>query len=256
MKNFKFKAFAALAALVIMLTSCLGDGGNEVNLYGVAGVIEYSATTFKKVIRISDGSLIYSQAVDNDASIMTGDCCLVDLYIDYSKQNVTQTGYYTATVSNYVTVRKGYTDMNMTGGLKLQDNEQMIYDIPSMNFISNYLFIYSQHKELTNQENQYQLSFNPNEEVSSDTGTRTYNLYLTCQKTKDGIAPEVTPYHVNAFNVETLMRQIATQEKNLGNTKFSFKINYIKTINSDKTFTKVATDVITWNVSTILGTSN
>lgn len=256
MKNFKFKAFAALAALVIMLTSCLGDGGNEVNLYGVAGVVEYSTTTFKKVIRISDGSLIYSQAVDNDASIMEGDCCLVDLYIDYSKQNVSQTGYYSATVSNYVTISKGMSDMNMTDSLKLQDNEQMVYDIPSLNYIDKYLFVYTQHKELTNQVNQYQLSFNPTETVSTDTGTRTYNLYLTCQKTKDGIAPEVTPYHVNAFNVESIMHQIATQEKNLGNSKFSFKIKYIKTINSDKTFSTAATDVITWNVSTILGTSN
>ncbi|MDD3228292.1 MAG: hypothetical protein PHE09_03645, partial [Oscillospiraceae bacterium] len=38
--------------------------------------------------------------------IQPGDCCLIDMYIDYSVQNVEQLGYYAATISNYVDVDK------------------------------------------------------------------------------------------------------------------------------------------------------
>ncbi|MBP7486865.1 MAG: hypothetical protein KA789_05470 [Parabacteroides sp.] len=255
MKKLKFTAFAAVAAGLVMLTSCLGEGGSETSLYGIPGVVEYDPLTFKKVVHISDGSLIYSSALESDASIQEGSCCLIDMFIDYSTQNVAQTGYYTASISNYVDVDQ-WNAINTSDSLKLKDKEQVIYDIPSLTYISNRLFIYSQHKEQTDQENTYQLSFNPNEEVKVVDGYRTYNLYLTCQKTKDGKAPEVTPYHVNAFNVRSIMQYAATKEKSLGNTEFSFKIKYISTINSDSTFLTSSTDRITWNVSAILGTSN
>lgn len=256
MKKLRFTALAAIAATMVMLTSCLGEGGSETSLYGIAGVVEYDPLTFKKVVHISDGSLIYSTAIDNDASIEVGDCCLIDMYIDYSNQNVEQTGYYVATVSNYVDVDKSSTNMYMSDTLKVRDKEQMIYDIPSLNYISNRLFVYSQHKEQTDQKNTYQLAYNPNEEIKEVDGYRIHNLYFTCQKTVDGKAPEVTPYHINAFDVRTLLTQIATEEKTLGNSQFSFKINYIKTINTDSTFVKAATEKITWDVSSILGTSN
>jgi hypothetical protein len=73
---------------------------------------------------------------------------------------------------------------------------------------------------------------------------------------QDGKSPEITPYHVNAFDVEYVLKQIAQKEKTLGNDKLSFKINYIKTINTDSSFVKGSTQRITWDVSSILGTSN
>ena len=79
-----------LASAMVLLTSCLGEGGSETSLYGIAGVVESQPLTYKKVVRISDGSLIYSPGLDSDASIQPGDCCLIDMYIDYSVQNVEQ----------------------------------------------------------------------------------------------------------------------------------------------------------------------
>ncbi len=71
-----------------------------------------------------------------------------------------------------------------------------------MNFISSKLFVYSQHKEQTDQKNTYRLTDNPNEEVKEVDGYRMHNFYYSCQKVQDGKFPEITPYHVNAFDVE------------------------------------------------------
>jgi len=255
MKRLRMTTLTVLASAMVLLTSCLGEGGSETSLYGIAGVVESQPLTYKKVVRISDGSLIYSPGLDADASIEPGDCCLIDMYIDYSVQNVEQLGYYAATISNYVDVDKWFISSS-TDSLKVRPNEQMIYDIPSLNFISNKLFIYSQHKEQSTQKNTYRLTYNPNEEVKEVDGYRIYNFYFSCQKVEDGKSPEITPYHVNAFDVEYVLKQIAQKEKTLGNDKLSFKINYIKTINADSSFVKGATQRITWDVSSILGTSN
>ena len=156
MKRLRMTTLTVLASAMVLLTSCLGEGGSETSLYGIAGVVESQPLTYKKVVRISDGSLIYSPGLDSDASIQPGDCCLIDMYIDYSVQNVEQLGYYAATISNYVDVDKWPTSSS-TDSLKVRPNEQMIYDIPSLNFISNKLFVYSQHKEQTEQKNTYRL---------------------------------------------------------------------------------------------------
>ncbi len=240
MKRLRMTTLTVLASAMVLLTSCLGEGGSETSLYGIAGVVESQPLTYKKVVRISDGSLIYSPGLDSDASIQPGDCCLIDMYIDYSVQNVEQLGYYAATISNYVDVDKWPTSSS-TDSLKVRPNEQMIYDIPSLNFISNKLFVYSQHKEQTEQKNTYRLTYNPNEEVKEVDGYRIYNFYYSCQKVQDGKSPEIS----------------TGKRKIIGYRLFlNMKINYIKTINADSSFVKGATQRITWDVSSILGTSN
>ena len=84
MKRLRMTTLTVLASAMVLLTSCLGEGGSETSLYGIAGVVESQPLTYKKVVRISDGSLIYSPGLDSDASIQPGDCCLIDMYIDYS----------------------------------------------------------------------------------------------------------------------------------------------------------------------------
>ena len=78
MKRLRMTTLTVLASAMVLLTSCLGEGGSETSLYGIAGVVESQPLTYKKVVRISDGSLIYSPGLDSDASIQPGDCCLID----------------------------------------------------------------------------------------------------------------------------------------------------------------------------------
>ena len=48
MKRLRMTTLTVLASAMVLLTSCLGEGGSETSLYGIAGVVESQPLTTKK----------------------------------------------------------------------------------------------------------------------------------------------------------------------------------------------------------------
>ena len=97
MKAFKLIG-AAVAASLLLLTSCLGESNNTVTRagFGVAGLSE---KTYKTVLNTNMGAL-YSPSLS--AQVVDGACYLINYELDLNSPenaNAATNGYLTATIS-------------------------------------------------------------------------------------------------------------------------------------------------------------
>lgn len=251
MKKLFFGSLLIIGA--ILMTSCLGEGSNQQS--GVSyGVVDLSSTTFKKIIQTSWGP-VYSPEVANSSDISIGDCCQFAFTLDgdiveNSSESIAANGYYTITVSQYADIPKSYAESYLEDTSAIAENELTVTSIDMTNtgFIATsdakYLFLCTYHDGFsTEQEQTLTLSYDYNQEPELVNGDNVYNLYLRVKKDEDGKSLTSTVALVNAFDLYSFLYSIKAK----GEDSAKFKINYIYSLNDDKTVaTWKSSDVITY----------
>jgi hypothetical protein len=228
-----------LAATLMLLNSCL-DGENSSSSEGQAfGVVEMSMKTLGNVIYYNDLDLpLYSPTLSS--KILDGECCL--LYYTFKSednQNVATLGYYTVQEQGYAVVDKGIVIPIKTDTAVAKTNELPMEDLVAVNYVKGYLFLNSYHNAMdTGQENRYELSYNMEQEpvlenTSSYGMQNVYQLYLRVVKLADGKSPKENQIIPRAYYVKYFFDAVSSAEKAKGKTDYYFKINYIKSFDTD-----------------------
>ena len=86
MKTINAYLSVAMATLSLSLTSCLGNGKNEISMPQQACVIVNEPTTYQKVAQIQGGTLLTSSALNNQPGITEGTCWLFDITVNFDDQ--------------------------------------------------------------------------------------------------------------------------------------------------------------------------
>lgn len=235
------------AAALLLLTSCLGDGGGTVSESAVYGVIELSSKTMTNMVCVDNaGTLFFNPEVANDVSIETGDCCILAYVLDQGSaenQNVATKGYFTVGKKGYQEIDRWSLSFSLTDTAKILNNEQTLTGINApVSYIKGRLFLPTEHKDfLTDQKNRFELSYNPAAEPEKIEGNRVYNLYLRTVKVTEGKSPSQSGSMVNAYELQRFASSVTSTEKATGAKGIFIKFNYIKEFNKDTTAATWAT---------------
>ena len=241
MKAFKLIG-AAVAASLLLLTSCLGESNNTVTRagFGVAGLSE---KTYKTVLNTNMGAL-YSPSLS--AQVVDGACYLINYELDLNSPenaNAATNGYLTATVF-----------YNVPDSASLLQNE-----IPVKNLFSNgdygvyvdgYLFFFITMDMFKDQKNSYTLYWDRSKEPTMVDNVPTYDLFLRVAKVADGTGSAASSIgEVRAFNVKSVLESVNSAEANKDSKSFNLKVNYLNTINEkDSTDLKWASYTVLFQV--------
>lgn len=210
MKTINAYLSVAMATLSLSLTSCLGNGKNEISLPQQACVIVNDPTTYQKVAQIQGGTLLTSSALNNQPSIAEGTCWLFDITVNFDDQPQGAKAL-TATMTQpiYVEDKQMYNgDSTGTGGYNQIISEAATYQYIKTENKGDMLFVVARSKEAQKQVNEYELIFDQNSKAEEDGGRKFFNMYLRSRVKTPGDANDIlvekgTPA---AFNISSFMR--------------------------------------------------
>lgn len=230
-----FKLFSVLvAATLVLFTSCLGDGNNTRNLTNQFAVARMDSKTFKTVLDINGLGAVYSPTAE---PLITADqCYLVDLTIDFSSAenaNAEKNGYYQATIGNINEVTKGISIQQVADTTKLLTDEQPISELVINNYLSGYLLMAASFDQLKNQQNRWEIYFDPTQEPAEDkNGNRYYDLFIRVVKRVDGDGSSTKELIYRAFEVKNFIDKCIEKEKAASKNAVNLKFNYVQSIDT------------------------
>lgn len=239
----KFNLWGVAAAALALLTSCLdGNGGTEQSFSGLLGVVTTSETTYKPVVRTVVGDL-YNEEIET-MGFGPGSCIQFSCKYDSNNPNnandyVNQYTYVTVT-GTPVAVDKVNVSMTSSDTTKLLNEQEIVIENPIANpssgttfhpNIGGYMFLTSSFKGLTDQKNEWSMSFDMNQKPIEENNTNTYVFVLRAVKTEEGKTPSIVQGQLNAFNVQTILNQLNRIEYGNSKEKFNIRIKYLKAIN-------------------------
>lgn len=233
--------YTVLGLLAIWLTSCMGDGANEIT-YNRLGVVQ---TQPWKCIFTSDGYMISSSDFDSRQDVKEGDCCLVDYRTNFSEE--LGNGVYQAKILKYDSIIGWPLFPTLIDTALVLDGEQTItIQAGRTTYIQGHLFLFTQHNaHLTNQKDNFNLSYDPKQVVEADeNGKRIYELFLRVTKEggeEPGQSSLVLP---NAFSIQKFIEEAGAAEKEVGQSELLFKVNYTQRFNEDTTACIWAADTV------------
>ena len=219
-------------SVMLMFTSCLGDGSN-VSSGTVIGVVRFDTETFRNVLDVSEYQSLYSIAFKD---MNEGDCCTVYYELDMDdpenqSEKLQLNKYYTIKVLNKASISKYNISNSLTDTTKLLTNEISI-DNPiygnSNFYIKGNLFLVHEFDEPTDQKSLWNISYDPKNMVAGEGKDKVYNVYI--RATNTGTQSTKLTYQTNAYNMGYYLKQIANQEKNLNNESFKLNFNYVSEI--------------------------
>lgn len=225
----------------IWLTSCLGDGANEIT-YNRLGVVQ---TEPWKCIFTSDGYMISSPDFDARQDVKGGDCCLVDYRTNFSDEM--GNGVYEAKILRYDTIVGWPLSPVLIDTALVLDGEQTIsVQVNRTTYIQGHLFLFTQHSgHLTNQKDLFSLSYNPKQIVQPDeNGKRIYDLFLRVTKEGGENPAQSSLILPNAFTIRKFIEEASVAEKEAGQSGLYFKVNYTQRFNEDTTACVWAADTV------------
>lgn len=236
MKTFKLFGVLAAAALIILLTSCLGDSNNTRTLNSQFAVARIDSKTFKTVLDINGLGSVYSPSAES--SVISGNCYLVDLTVDFSSAenaNAADNGYYIATVGNINEVAKGLSIQQVADTTALLENEQPVTELVINNYLSGYLLMSANFDQLKNQQNRWEIYYDPMQEGGEDkNGNRYYDLFIRVVKRVDGEGSSTTKELVRrAFEAKSFIEKCIEKEKADNKTVVNLKFNYVQSISKE-----------------------
>lgn len=227
----------AVVAVLVLLTSCLGDSGNRnESRNGQFAVARTDSKTFKTVLDVNYYGAIYSPAAE--LQVTPGNCYAVDYEIDFSSPenaNAATNGYYVATIGNIQELDKGSAIPQITDTTALMENEQVINDLGVMigGYIDGYMLIAAKLNQLKSQQTQWNLYYDMSQEVKQNSsGERYYDMFVRVIKRVDGegtTPSETLEYRV--YEIKRFVDECLRKEKEAGKTECIFRINYLKSIN-------------------------
>ncbi|HAC20601.1 MAG TPA: hypothetical protein DCF91_00720 [Porphyromonadaceae bacterium] len=210
MKTINAYLSVAMATLSLSLTSCLGNGKNEISMPQQACVIVNDPTTYQKVAQIQGGTLLTSTTLDGQPGIAEGTCWLSDITVNFDDQPQGAKAL-TAIMTNWIRVEdKQMTtgDSTGTGGYNQIISEAAAYQYIKTENKGDMLFVVARSKEAQKQVNEYELIFDQNSEGEEVGGRKVFTMYLRSRVKTPGDANDIlvekgTPA---AFNISSFMR--------------------------------------------------
>lgn len=242
----KFSLCSLVAAFLVLLTSCLGDGNSSQTMsFSTVGVVTLSSKTGKIIVRTSNAGDIYNEAFGK--SFVPGDCLQLNCSYDSSNPNNANdyaNGYmYVTLTSEPVSVDKGTFRPTATDTTQLVDpNEFVLEDAikgdNSVAYAGGYLFMTSTYQGLTNQQNEWQLYYDMNQKPLEQSGINTYTFVLRAVKKADGKSPKGLQGDLNAYQAKSVLDQLNSKEYANGKDRFRVRFRYLKSIGEkDSTLT-------------------
>lgn len=241
MNGCKVLGMATVAASMVLLTSCLGEGSNSTQ-GSTYGIIQDASLTGEKMVYVSDAQPCYSTTIVNATDLYEGDCIYFAFTADYDDPaNKGQNKYLTIQVpaQGYRKVDKGevipYMEARDTSVVR--NNELSFSSVggyQKWTVIKNQLVMIVSHpKASADQENRYEIGFNLNNEATEESDKRIYELFIRAVKMKEGEkAVGVTAFD-GVFDMGYFFERAKSMEKNKGNKTINFRFNYIKELDKD-----------------------
>ncbi len=236
MKTFKLFGVLAAAAL-ILLTSCLGDSNNTRTLNSQFAVARFDSKSSKILLDVNGLGAVYSSEIQS--YINDGNCYLIDLTVDFSSAenaNAADNGYYVAIIPSIPSeVIKGLSIQQVADTTALLENEQPISELVINNYLSGYLLMSANFDQLKNQQNRWEIYYDPMQEGSEDkNGNRYYDLFIRTVKHKDGEGSSTTKELVRrAFEAKSFIEKCIEKEKADNKTVVNLKFNYVQSISKE-----------------------
>lgn len=231
----QIKSFAvAFTAILLLLTSCLGDdGGNSGTLRQVFVKARYA--NMRTFLDAPNGDVYYSDRV---IDLTPGDWYLIDFSYDMNSPenlNAAENGFIVVNLlANPEPISKGIVNREGSDLEKPIDGEFPLIDgLTGFGYMLNDLFISSKFKALTDQRSQFFMIFDYSQEPEVEQGQSVYNVYIRAKVTLEGKSPSGEANLLTYYNVEHIMEVINQQEKNKGNDSFYLKVNYVSEINEE-----------------------
>lgn len=238
MKQIKFVG-AALAAVLMLLTSCLGETKNTGELYHVPGVVRYAEG--KLLIDTRQGTLYSTQI--SPAEYYEGDWMYVSFAYDMDSPenaNADTNGYI------HVTLLENPNTISTVTPYGAPDTTQLMHnEIPLLNaavnvgyyqyfdYMNGYLLLTSAFKEQTDIRYTFEMFYDYDQKLETYEGRNTYVFYVRAFKRDEGKSPTVEYVVPNAYRIESIIKNINAQEKSAGNESFYVSFRYVDEIKAE-----------------------
>lgn len=227
MKSFKFLGLSVVAAMLLVLTSCL-NGNNEEQ--GIAfGVYAYNSTYQPVVHTDTNRDMVFSGL----ESRMNDKYCIFSYKLNYEMQDQTKPYYQVELTGTYVKVPDGGYARSIFNNDELakQENEQTFTQIvPAAIVLADRVLFFENtlNNAIEKQTTFYQLYYNLDSVDTSGT-EKVYNLYMKATRDKTGESTSLGLEYI-AFDIENFWRAASDKE---GKNDFKINFKYVKSINKE-----------------------
>jgi hypothetical protein len=247
-----------ITACIMMLGSCLESGSNEQQREGAVGVIRFDTKSVKMVIESPDfyPFLYYGPGLES-IELNEGDCVMFGYSVDFNSDvnvDYQTTGIIQGTISQIARLDQFSCTSYLIDTTTLMGEERPIaYAVSSSGgylYFSGKLFLVSDFSYKEKQQIQWHLYYDPELPAENTDGKNIYSLFLRTTILVDDVNGTTQQGSViNTFNAVNFFNATQNIEKNLGKEKVYFKINHIKEIKEDSTFTWAESDLLEVNIA-------
>jgi len=228
----------AVASILLLLTSCLGDTKNAGDNHGVPGVIRYYS---EKGIYVAD-ILAYPYTIYSPDLMLKydeGDCLYVSYSYDMdSPENANFGGsqpYAHVSLIESQKINKGYVSDYLGDTTKvMNDNEFALKKaVADLAYINQHLILASSYKGKKERKSNWYLYYDLNEEPTKKEGQNVYSVLLRAEIKEEGKEDSDDTGEVNSYDLRSLISTLNSKEKGQGNKAYSLDFKFIKEIKED-----------------------
>lgn len=227
--------FGLFAVTCLLLSSCMGEGGNFTRYYlwGVAN------TESSKYLFMVDTVKITSSALEQMNDLATGDCFFVEYLIDEDVRP--DRDIYEADIVAMDPIPVLTLKTELTDTAKILDYEQFInIQFTKSDYWQKRYFLLTQHSTINEEHiDHFDISYQADQVIEPDTlNRRVYELFLRVNTTSEADSLTLAGgsiYKTNAIDMEDFMKRAAAAERLAGKDTILFRINYPSRFNSDTT---------------------
>ena len=252
MKKCSMWVVAALSAMMVMFTSCLDGGSNEVQ-GSASGVVTRSASTGYQPVLNTGSAPVYFPELDDQSAYPDGTCMAVNIFIDYSlpeNADWASRGFITASLMDTPQVIEKGTVSEIryerdTTDLDESGNEVLLSSgfAPSVytNYVNGWLMFASNVRIGSRQIAEWKVYYPQNPTVTATSqGINCYDFYIRATIEGDETGATVSSV-LNAYYLKSILDRINSMERNEGNEMFNIRFKFAKDTAENK--------ITEWNIS-------
>ena len=239
MKKLVLQSVVCIFVSLLLLTSCIEEGGNVQDKQAF-GIVRFDYETGKNVLDVTNDDItIYSSRFQND---FDDNCFFVTYRIDYddeqnSAKNVEAREYWNVSVYDHMPASRNYLASTIDTSNVLP-NEVPLEDAfvgmeGYIRYFKGKLFMFSTLRIPEDQKMDWHMSYDKDNMLSEEYGQRYYNLFLRSTIRVEETGSKVLVGIPNAFEIKRFFEEAAQKEKELGGSSFSLRFNYPTAIGED-----------------------
>lgn len=224
MKSFKFLGLSVVAAMLLVLTSCLN--GNNTSSGIAYGVYGYNSS-YQPVVHTMFGDVVFPSLETR----MDDGYCAFYYTLDQEVQDQTKP-YYQVTIGQYLKIPYSgdIRFIYSNDELQVQENEQVCTECNPIALVEKKLFIAPVLNGIVDkQTTTYRMYYNA-DSVTVNGTEKIYNLYVKAVRDKTGEPSTTMAAENTVFDIATFWRDASNKE---GKENINFKIKFVKSIDKN-----------------------